>query len=325
MDIQTELNNVLEHLQNNIISEEELTKMIEETRETKKLVYYLLVITKYFPIQDFNIILENNENEKLILTIGAKYDIENEELDFEDFHCLYLMIEPAKIYIENLNKCGNYTGTDMMFRVIHYAKEVKIPKLELTDKSKLYLCKSAVNLAYLNILSSGKSWYNSKDFYSDEFNAEQTNNLLVINKPFNELVEVIIENLTNPLIEPFITDIKELNRNFKNNPKENIDIKIKTEFRKLINDAIPANNNITIQEVFQNIQRQFRSFPNSKCSKEQEQLIRIINIIITMLNHNSSYEWAKDFVIKYDYSKLEYTVPLSGGKKNKTKKNKKRN
>ena len=229
----------------------------------------------------------------------------------------------------------------MMFRVIHYAQEVKIPKLELTDKSKIYLCDKAINLAYLNILTTGQSWYNSKGFISNEYNEEKANNLLVINKPFNELVDIIVNNLTNPgidmpsiftnlkqfksiqpFIKVFIADMKELNKNLRDEPEELN--KIKTEFRKLINDAIPADNNSTIQQVFQNIQRQFRSFPNSNCTPEQQQLIRIINIIITMLSHNSSYNWAPDFKINYNYSKLEYTVPLSGGKKNKTKKNKKR-
>ena len=334
--MESQLKRILDDLYSNSITEEELTKMINESKSTNIYVYYLLVLTKYFPIQKFTIVFEELKNNIMFITISSGNDIEN--------HCLYLMIQPEKIHIENLNKCGPYKGTDMMLSVIEYAKEAKIPKLELMDKSKLYLCKSAVNLAYLNILSSGQSWYNSKDFYSDEYNAEKTNNLLVINKPFNELVETIIDNLTNPkidmpsifinlkkfesikqFIKPLITDMKELNINFKNNPQENNDIKIKTEFRNLINDAIPENNNTTIQEVFQNIQRHFRSFPESGCTKEQEQLVRIINIIITMLNHNSKYEWAPGFVIKYDYSKLEYNVPLSGGKKNKTKKNKKRN
>ncbi len=331
--MESELKSILDDLYSNSITEEELTKKIEETKSTNLYKYYLLVLTKYFPIQEFTIVFEELKKNIMFISIYPGNDV--------DYPCLYLMIQPEKIHIENLSKCGDYTGTNMMFRVIEYAKEVKIPKLDLLDKSKIHLCDKAINLAYLNILTTGQSWYNSKGFISEKYNEEKANNLLVINKPFNELVNIIVNNLTNPgidmpsiftnlkqfksiqpFIKVFIADMKELNRNLRDEPEELN--KIKTEFRKLINDAIPADNNSTIQQVFQNIQRQFRSFPNSNCTPEQQHLIRIINIIITMLSHNSSYNWAPDFKINYNYSKLEYTVPLSGGKKNKTKKNKKR-
>jgi len=99
MDIQLELDKILERIKKDEIDEEELTKMLEESKSENKLIYYLLTLPKYFPLNEFNFSLENNENNKLILTIGANYDITNEELDFEDYHCLYLMIEPIKIYI----------------------------------------------------------------------------------------------------------------------------------------------------------------------------------------------------------------------------------
>jgi len=332
MDIESQLKNILEDIYSNSINEEELTKMIEETKSTNIYKYYLLVLTKYFPIQEFTIVFEEFKNNIMFISISVKYDINNPEINEDDYHCLYLMIEPAKIHIENLNKCGPYTGTDMMFRVINYAKETKIPKLELMDKSKKFICDGAINLAYLNILTTGQSWYNSKGFISNKTNAEKTNNLLVINKPFNKLVEVIINNLTNIDMPSIVKNLKrlgliekdifELQALIKNSEKE----ELKAKFKKLINSTIKANNDTTIQEVFQDIQRQFRSFPEYGCTPEQEKLVRIINIIITMLNHNSTVvpPWAPEFIINYNYSKLEYTVPLSGGKKNKTKKNKKR-
>jgi hypothetical protein len=320
MDIQLQLKNTLFQLQNNTLSENELVKLINETKETNIFIYYLIILVKYFPLTEFNIVLEDNKANILFVTIGVKYDINNLELDEESFHCLYLMIEPSKIHIENLNKCGNYTGTDMMFRVIHYAQEVKIPKLELTDKSKIFLCDSAINLSYLNILTTGQSWYNSKNFISSKTNEEKENNMLVIQKPFNLLVESIVNNITKPDMFSIVKNLKKLGLVNKNvfelkglNPVKKEELKV--ALKDLINRIIPVNNTTTIQEVFQNIQTKFKSFSNSNCNEEQDKLVAIINIIITMLNHNSSYNWDTNFVIKYNYNSLEYTVALSGGKK----------
>ena len=314
MNIQLELQQTLELLQNNSLSQNELTKLINETKETNKFVYYLLTLVKYFPILEFNISLENNNSNILFVSIGIKDENEKDE-DLN--HCLYLMIEPSKIHIENLNKCGHYSGTDMMFRVIHYAQEVKIPKLELTDKSKLFLCDSAVNLSYLNILTTGQSWYNSKNFISNKTNDEKANNLLVIQKPFNLLVESISNNITNNkiylgsivinlkklgLIEKNVFELKSLNTSKKE--------ELKLRLKDLINRIIPVDNTTTIQQVFQSIQKKFRNFSDSNCSEEQIVLVSIINIIINMLKHNSMYKWDTNFVINYNYSKLEYDVYL---------------
>ena len=56
--MESEQKSILDDLYSNSITEEELTKKIEETKSTNLYKYYLLVLTKYFPIQEFTIVFE---------------------------------------------------------------------------------------------------------------------------------------------------------------------------------------------------------------------------------------------------------------------------
>ena len=46
MDIQLELDKILERIKKDEIDEEELTKMLEESKSENKLIYYLLTLPK---------------------------------------------------------------------------------------------------------------------------------------------------------------------------------------------------------------------------------------------------------------------------------------
>jgi hypothetical protein len=107
------------------------------------------------------------------------------------------------VSIENLSKCGNASGTEVLQNVVQYARNLGPPIKEvcLSDGSKINLCptdfddyKITVPLYLLNILSKGESWYNSQGFKSSSFSYETEENRAFISKP---LGEVFVDTLSN--------------------------------------------------------------------------------------------------------------------------------
>lgn len=128
----------------------------------------------------------------------GSYDIETAD----DF-CFSIKIGENNIYISTLSKC-NISGTEILNKIEKLAKLIPgITKINLTDGSvimkkcgtKTYM----LSLAYIKLLTKGKSWYNSLGYISDDYENEEKQISEIINMPAEEF----FEKIGKPEIIPF--------------------------------------------------------------------------------------------------------------------------
>jgi len=136
------------------------------------------------------------------VAISIHYDV-NEEAEEED--------NIKEIVLDELNKCGEHTGTQMLELVEHFAKEYDYEKISLIDASNILNNDPAhcrIPLRFFMILATGQTWYNSKGYKSPYFKKEHKHNLKIIKLPLltyfqgimtEKQYEDIVERLTNEL------------------------------------------------------------------------------------------------------------------------------
>lgn len=151
---------------------------------------YKKELEKFFPSNLFKIIII--ENEILIESNDA-----NEELcvRFEIFE-----FNKYKKYIRSKEtaKCS-IPGKEVISRMIKFAEENNFYAYSLSDASSLRpQClepyKVLINLAALNILATGQSWYNSFGFFSKYFEEEKKSNEFFINQTFEIFEQSVLNN-----------------------------------------------------------------------------------------------------------------------------------
>ena len=119
---------------------------------------------EFFDPEIFNIVEE--ENCYIISTKDGK-------------QCLKLSFNRKTIKVIDLDKCGS-NGTFLLKKLEEYARSVGIEKIKLLDGSLIRTdClddfgeEISINLAFLKLLTKGKSWYNSLGYLSSDSNAEE--------------------------------------------------------------------------------------------------------------------------------------------------------
>lgn len=134
-------------------------------------VYYITTMNtleRYFSDEYF---LINKNGNNVIITDKSSNTI-----------CLELTIMPPYIKIELLNKCRNgLSGKKLLHIIREYAEErMDITHIELQDASLITnVCVNnsyRFSLADLYILSTGKSWYNSFGYKSNNYSNEISHN-----------------------------------------------------------------------------------------------------------------------------------------------------
>ena len=110
--------------------------------------------------------------------------------------CLTLDFYTHFIEIRTLDKCGK-SGTDSLSKVYQLAKLLpNIKYIELFDGSTISKCGFEIRLAYIKILTTGQSWYNSHGYFSRNYEAEFENNKIKINMKLTDFLdEVYATNL----------------------------------------------------------------------------------------------------------------------------------
>jgi hypothetical protein len=103
--------------------------------------------------------------------------------------CGKLYIEQSnKIYLDELNKCGNYSGTEVIKVIETFAKENNYIQISLFDQSRIIPANGSwrcyISLAPLHILSTGNTWYNKLGYVSENYSKELAHHTQMIKKPF---------------------------------------------------------------------------------------------------------------------------------------------
>jgi hypothetical protein len=178
------------------------------------------------------------------------------------------------LYLNGLFRCG-YQGKKNLELLLKYGKYLKekhnINKIVLEDASEIINTK--IQLWLLSILSTGLSWYNNFDFYSDIFEKEKLYN--------NSKILMNIEDFINECISKLI--IIKINMYKWNNSKI-------TEFNQQLNEQKTSffslyDKRKTVQEIFIQIKEELQK----EISEEKINIIEGILSIIEKSN-NIMYE-----------------------------------
>lgn len=110
-------------------------------------------------------------------------------IDKDSVWCVhfFVQIEEKKLLLNTLSKCNDKTGLINLMNIIDYAKFLKgigvIDKIVLGDASTISIGKYDLSLPLLSILSTGMSWYNRFEFFSEDHpeNIRYNQQFLVMN------------------------------------------------------------------------------------------------------------------------------------------------
>ena len=121
--------------------------------------------------------------------------------------CAYITIKnEEEIYLDQLNKCGEHSGTQVLQMIEEFAKQYGYKTITLQDASNIMSTnkrdvKCRIPLALLMILATGQTWYNSKEYKSPYFDIEIDHNSRIIEKPAIKFLEDIMVRLNIPADE----------------------------------------------------------------------------------------------------------------------------
>jgi len=243
------------------------------------------------------------ENEKYVIEIGNFF---NNNTIFKIYsqkeNCLIVILFEKYMSLNNLSKCGDYSGTKLLEKMDELAAQIpEIEYIELFDSSKLLLKNIKIDLAFFKILSTGQSWYNSHGYFSDNYESERINNEILREKILIEELDLIKEKIVN---------------NKKRKREEKDEEKIDNLKTKLVNQ-FSINDKITIGDFFESIKL-------NNLTREQleivAELIKVIGVFIdydvilkkTIGNSNNTN----------NCSKMRDTCNMMGGGKIKKKQTK---
>ena len=103
--------------------------------------------------------------------------------------CVILILKnPKLLHVDSLDKCEADKGPKLLEAILSFAKAITVAQITLTDAAYVDICGINVPLAPLKIVTTGMSWYNRYNYYSDNFSAEQQHNQGVINRLFRDLI-----------------------------------------------------------------------------------------------------------------------------------------
>jgi len=163
-------------------------------------------IFDFFPRKEYKIEIEDSPYIQFYITSKTEW-------------CSTFFINDKVLYLGQLNKCNDKSGSINLNKIKKYGKYLKkiniIDKIELFDSSTIYDKK--ISLALLSILSTGMSWYNRFGFTSLIFEQEIENNskflIMTFENFLNECIPKILENKLKYYREELNDEILELRNN----------------------------------------------------------------------------------------------------------------
>jgi len=198
--------------------------------------------------------------------------------------------------IDQLNKCGPAhdlrSGTFLLQKVDELVREIPECKtIYLYDASTIYRCGWSINLARLEILKTGESWYNQRGYKQRAYEKETEENRKIITMSHEDAARLLLEQPDTRF----------------------------ADYKRKVDEKFPELKGLPLNEYNQKLYQHIKSYPEeNRCSDEQNQYTEMVTFIITAFSH----------LIKYD-STLKKVVRTSssagGAKKIRTRNNKIRN
>lgn len=141
---------------------------------------------KYFPKDIFTIVSQKP-------TKGAKFQF---QIGTGNQICLRVRFFTNYIYILYLSKC-KIKGLETLKKIEKIGIELNnINYISLEDESTVQIYPDLpfkIDLGILKILTNGKSWYNSLEYFSNEYYEEVEHNKMIINMTLSTFQEKIIQ------------------------------------------------------------------------------------------------------------------------------------
>ena len=201
--------------------------------------------------------------------------------------------------IDQLNKCGPAhdlrSGTFLLQKVDELVREIPECKtIYLYDASTIYRCGWSINLARLEILKTGESWYNQRGYKQRAYEKETEENRKIVTMSHEDAARLLLET-------PDVSKTRF------------------PEFKAKVDAKFPELKDLPLNEYIQKLYQHIKSYPEeNRCSDEQNQYTEMVTFIITAFSH----------LIKYDSTlkKVVRTSASAGGAKKirKTMKTRKR-
>lgn len=130
--------------------------------------------------------IESNEN---IITLKDKLE--------ETQICAILEIYDKYIIIQELNKCNKKSGTETLMKIEEFGKILGKEKIKLYDTSQIkIICEDKtieISLALLKILSTGRTWYNTKGYFDINQDKINTHIQEIIHLTMNDFLDRCLE------------------------------------------------------------------------------------------------------------------------------------
>jgi hypothetical protein len=204
--------------------------------------------------------------------------------------CLYFTFDDnlSNLTIHQLNKCGPAhdlrSGTFLLQKVDELVREIPECKtIELDDASTIYRCGWGINLARLEILKTGESWYNQRGYKQRAYEKETEENRKIITMSHEDAARLLLEQPDTRF----------------------------ADYKRKVDEKFPELKGLPLNEYIQKLYQHIKSYPEeNRCSDEQNQYTEMVTFIIKAFFR----------LIKYD-STLKKVVRTSGGRK--TRRNRK--
>ena len=158
------------------------------------------IVKKYF--NHYKLTKNNKEYE---VEVNCSNTLEN---------TIFIINTDDSIYINLIYApCDGFKGKEIVRKIINIANDLHITNIELEDQSDIYIKDDkdkvicSINLAPLNILLKGHTWYNTMGFVYSDFEKDKDYNTLLINMTTTEFF-YYIESIVDGLKEDDIDSIR---------------------------------------------------------------------------------------------------------------------
>ena len=182
--------------------------------------------------------------------------------------CLDISFERdlSQVYIHQLNKCDDFrTGSFLLINVEELLKNIpQCQAIELYDESHIYKCGNVFDLAQLEILKTGQSWYNKRGYKQVNYDEETEWNKQQIDIPVSEALKIVARQT--------------LDRDFPHFSQYKA--KLDATIPQLI--QVQDINSLKLNEYIKILFDYIKSFPDHElqCSPEQNDMARKVAHVI---------------------------------------------
>lgn len=256
-------------------------------------------IQKVFPPSKFLIKISETQNYRV------KIFLKNDKL------CVEFYFLKTYIRVDFLQKCKmlniEVTGNEILDNVYYIAKSIpNIKYILLDDESIITLCDSNIYFSVLKILTTGISWYNDNQYFSEDYMNEKKHNEEIIDMKYSDFLnevnrrdielfklrnsitysledlEEYIFNQTQNWDSVYIDKLEKLNRYISNQKEETY-----------IGNHLYPPRDLTVQDYFNNIYSDIKKdigrtscgvLTTQKCEWLESVISKILNVKILKYN-----------------------------------------